>query len=60
MRRRVKGSLVVAAMFAGALFAMSTPASGVAGFGDVGESAFYTNAVQWMVDNDITTGTSAT
>jgi hypothetical protein len=47
-------------MFAGALFAMSTPASGVAGFGDVGESAFYTNAVQWMVDNDITTGTSAT
>ena len=60
MRRQIKGALVAAAMFAGALFAMSTPASGVAGFGDVGESEFYTNAVQWMVDNGITTGTSAT
>ena len=36
------------------------PAGGVAGFGDVGAGRFYTAAVQWMVDNDITTGTSPT
>jgi hypothetical protein len=34
------------------------PASGVAGFGDVPHDRFYAEAVQWMVDNDITTGTS--
>jgi hypothetical protein len=37
-----------------------SPASGVAGFGDVGETAFYANGVQWMADNNITTGTSPT
>ena len=37
--------------------ATSTPAAGSAGFGDVGPGEFYTEAVQWMVDNDITTGT---
>jgi hypothetical protein len=36
------------------------PAGGVAGFGDVGEDRFFTEPVQWMVDNDITTGTSPT
>ncbi|NIR35251.1 MAG: S-layer homology domain-containing protein, partial [Actinobacteria bacterium] len=30
----------------------------MAGFGDVGAGRFYTDAVQWMVDNDITTGVS--
>ncbi len=47
-------------MTAGLLSLMASPASGVAGFGDVEESAFYTRAVQWMVDNNITTGTSPT
>ena len=36
------------------------PAWGVAEFGDVEANRFYTEAVQWMVDNDITTGVSAT
>lgn len=39
---------------------LSSPAASVAGFGDVPEQQFYTYAVQWMVDNNITTGTSAT
>ena len=45
---------------AGVSLALSSPAGSVAGFGDVPEQSFYTDAVQWMVDNDITTGTSAT
>jgi hypothetical protein len=37
-----------------------SPAAGVAGFGDVGRDRFFTEPVQWMVDNEITTGTSPT
>jgi hypothetical protein len=59
-KRRLAFAAIVLAGLIGSLTVMSTPVSGVAGFGDVGDSAFYTNAVQWMVDNDITTGTSAT
>ena len=52
---------VLAGLLVAALLTLpSSPGAGVAGFGDVEESAFYTNAVQWMVDNDITTGTSPT
>lgn len=36
------------------------PAGAVAGFGDVEAGRFYTEGVQWMVDGDITTGTSPT
>jgi cytochrome c5 len=46
-----------------ALLALATagsPAGGVAGFGDVEAQLYYTNPVQWMVDNDITTGVSET
>jgi S-layer homology domain len=60
MRMRMLVTVLGGAMLAGSLALMSSPASGVAGFGDVPETAFYTRAVQWMVDNDITTGTSAT
>lgn len=57
MRWRVAvGSAVGVAM----VFAGSGTASGVAGFGDVDSGLFYTEAVQWMVDKDITTGTSPT
>jgi hypothetical protein len=35
-----------------------TPATAVAGFGDVAAGRFYTSAVQWLVDEGITTGTS--
>jgi hypothetical protein len=35
-----------------------TAANAVAGFGDVPEGAFYAAPVQWMDDEEITTGTS--
>jgi len=60
MRMRLLVAVLGGALLAGSLALMSSPASGVAGFGDVEESAFYTEAVQWMVDNGITTGTSPT
>jgi S-layer homology domain len=53
---RLRGAAIVAAMVGG-LTVGASPASGAAGFGDVGPATFYTEAVQWMVDNDITTGT---
>lgn len=43
-----------------ALLATGTaPASAVAGFGDVDGSDYWARSVQWMVDNEITTGTGA-
>lgn len=36
----------------------ASPAGAAAGFGDVSVDEFYTAAVQWMVDNEITSGTS--
>lgn len=50
----------VAALLA-TLFSVAgpTPAGAAAGFGDVPDGAFYTAPVQWMVDNEITNGTSA-
>lgn len=38
----------------------SLPAGGVAGFGDVAADKYFTEPVQWMVDNSITGGTSPT
>ena len=38
---------------AGVSLALSSPAGSVAGFGDVPEQSFYTDAVQWMVDNGL-------
>ncbi len=35
------------------LLITAPPASGVAGYGDVAEGRYYTDAVQWSVDNDI-------
>jgi hypothetical protein len=60
MRRRLSYSLVVVLIGAAGLALPTSPAWSVAGFGDVGEGQFYTKAVQWMVDNDLTTGTSPT
>lgn len=63
MRRRCgrlgNGSLA-AALVVAVLATVSTPAASTSGFGDVDANAFYTDAVQWMVDNAITTGVSAT
>ena len=60
MRRQVVLAGLVGVLAACATLASISPVSGVAGFGDVPEGRFYTEAVQWMVDNDITTGTSPT
>lgn len=53
-------SVLAGSIVAGVLALPSSPGLGVAGFGDVGESAYYTAPVQWMVNNDITNGTSPT
>jgi len=49
---RAIGALALAASTA-------APAAGVAGFGDVDDGRYFTAPVQWMVDESITTGTSA-
>jgi glucose/arabinose dehydrogenase len=55
--RRAATLLTISAL---SLALTSAPAGGVAGFGDVAGGRFYTSAVQWMVDNEITTGTRPT
>jgi hypothetical protein len=40
------------------MLSMPSPARGLGGFGDAIPGRFYADAVQWMVDNDITTGTT--
>lgn len=57
MRRgfRSISTVVCAAVLA---LTAATPAGAVAGFGDLAGEEFYTEAVQWMVDNEITSGTS--
>ncbi len=52
-----RGVLLITAGLIGSLLYVSS-ASGVARFGDVEPMRFYTEPVQWMVDNEITTGTS--
>ena len=55
MRRWIVALVVVA------LASVPTaPAGGFAGFGDIALGRFFTKAVQWMVDNKYTTGTSPT
>jgi len=56
--RSVVAASVTVCLAVVATISAPSPSSGVAGFGDVPESVFYTEAVQWMVDNGITTGTS--
>lgn len=58
MKLRILRLFSAAALLAGALVVTpSSPAGAAAGFGDVTEGAFYTEPVQWMVANEITTGT---
>lgn len=57
MRQRLRSSLVVLGALA-ALVATAGPANAVAGFGDVAADEFYSEAVQWLVDSEITSGTS--
>ncbi|MEO0495487.1 MAG: S-layer homology domain-containing protein, partial [Actinomycetota bacterium] len=52
-------ALVAAAVMVAMLAAVpSSPVGAAAGFGDVDAGAFYARPVQWMADNEITTGTS--
>jgi len=58
MKRRPLAVCLVASLTMSVMVATSSPAAGVAGFGDVRSDSFYTEPVQWMVDNEITTGIS--
>lgn len=53
-RRIVAVAAVVTALSGG----LATPVGGVAGFGDVRQTDFYAEGVQWLVDEGLTTGTS--
>ncbi len=52
MRARILAGVAITLTIA------SSPAGGVADFGDVAAGTFYAEAVQWMVDEEITTGTA--
>ena len=56
----VRGVLlgVISVALIGVVLAAPSPATGVAGFGDIHADRYYATAVQWMVDNNITTGTA--
>ena len=60
MKRRTLAVCFVVSVTISGVMSVSSPAAGVAGFGDVDSDQYYTDAVQWMVDNDITTGVSPT
>lgn len=42
-----------------AVLSTGSPAAGVAGFSDVEDDNYFAEAVQWMIDNEIATGTSS-
>ena len=44
---------LVVSLTAGLLMGLPSPAGAVAGYGDVGEGTWYTDAVQWSTDNGI-------
>lgn len=52
--------ITLVAAFSAALLSLapSAPAGAAAGFGDVPGDAYFTEPVQWMVDNELTNGTS--
>ena len=54
-RRRLGVGLALATLTVGWAIA---PSSAIGGFGDVESGRFYSEAVQWLADEDLTTGTS--
>lgn len=58
MKRRTLAVCLAASLTMSVVVTMPSPAAGVAGFGDVESDSFYTEPVQWMVDNGITNGVS--
>jgi len=57
-RRCTRVSKNLAAVFVALSVLLPAPAGAVAGFGDVDADKFYSEAVQWMVDEGLTNGTS--
>jgi hypothetical protein len=51
--------MVIAVIAVMAMVATPSTVGAVAGFGDVSSSTYYAAPVQWMVDREITTGTTA-
>ena len=60
MKRRKLAVCLAVSMTMTGVMSVSSPAAGLAGFGDVDSDRFFTAPVQWMVDNAITAGTSPT
>ena len=58
VRQAVASTSVAALVAVAVLFGVGRPAAAVAGFGDVPDGQYYTAAVQWMVGEGITNGTS--
>ncbi len=58
--RRVVLSILTAVVAVAAVAGLGPSAGAVAGFGDVPDGRYYTAAVQWMVSEGITTGTTPT
>ena len=56
-KNSTRGVLLITVGLIGSLLYVNS-AGGVARFGDIEPMRFYTPAVQWMVDDEITTGTS--
>ena len=54
MRVRLVGWCGLVLCFAASSLLVAAPAGAVAGYGDVAEDRYYTEPVQWSVDNDIT------
>jgi hypothetical protein len=60
IRRRYSQGLATVISLLALAGLVASPASASGGFGDSIPDRFYTEAVQWMVDNEITTGTTPT
>ncbi|MCQ3815279.1 MAG: S-layer homology domain-containing protein, partial [Acidimicrobiia bacterium] len=53
-RRNKRRSVLLGCFAVVALLATASPAGAVAGYGDVADGQYYTEPVQWSVDNNIT------
>lgn len=60
MQRRTLAACLAVSIAMTSVASVSAPAGAVAGFGDVDGERFYAASIQWMVDNEITTGVSPT
>lgn len=56
---RLRGVISICVAIALSISGLVAPATAIGGFGDVASQRYYSSAVQWMVDRQITTGTAA-